>query len=80
MRNTRIRLMKNEKELTTKQLAKMVNIADTTLRSYENGSVSIESMSLATAIKLCVALDCDIADFFTESKYNKLKTIKNIRD
>lgn len=80
MEKTQIKILKRKKGYTTKQLAQLLGVPEITIRSYENGQVALENMSLKNAMRLCIALDCELKDFFTESKYKKLTTLKKIKD
>lgn len=59
---TRLKAMRNKRGLTQKQLAEKAGVSFRVLQNYEQGVKQIDHARLETLLKLCIALDCRIAD------------------
>lgn len=58
-----------EKGLTQKQLAEAANINIRVLQHYEQGTKNFDHARLDTILKICLALDCKLADIIETEEY-----------
>ena len=57
------------KGLTQKQLADSANINIRVLQHYEQGTKNFDHARLDTLLKICLALDCKLADIIENEEY-----------
>ena len=57
------------KGLTQKQLADSANINIRVLQHYEQGTKNFHHARLDTLLKICLALDCKLADIIENEEY-----------
>ena len=57
------------KGLTQKQLADSANINIRILQHYEQGTKNFDHARLDTLLKICLALDCKLADIIENEEY-----------
>ena len=55
--------------LTQKQLADSANINIRVLQHYEQGTKNFDHARLDTLLKICLALDCKLADIIENEEY-----------
>lgn len=69
--------LRKEASLSQSQLAKAADVKIQVLQQYERGVRDINGAKLLTLLKLCNALECNLADIITDE--NTLKQLKEDR-
>lgn len=67
--------LRKEASLSQSQLAKAADVKIQVLQQYERGVRDINGAKLLTLLKLCNALECNLADIITDE--NTLKQLKD---
>lgn len=67
--------LRKEASLSQSQLAKAADVKIQVLQQYERGVRDINGAKLLTLLKLCNALECNLADIITDED-----TLKQLKD
>lgn len=65
----KLKEMRQKANLTQAQLAEKANINIRMLQHYEQGSKNFDHARLDTLLKICLALDCNLADVIENEEY-----------
>ena len=72
-----LKAIRESRQLSQSQLAKLANIKLRTLQHYEQGSNDINSASLYKLLNLSIALKCSVSDIITDEELlNLIKRAK----
>lgn len=71
-RNDNLQRLRQEAGLSQSQLAKAAGINARVLQNYEQGIRDISGAKLATLLKICIALGCELKDIITDSETKEL--------
>ena len=71
-KNSRLQNTRLAAGLSQSQLAAATGLNVRTLQCYEQGAKDINNAKLATLLKLCLALDCNLCDILTYEATVKL--------
>lgn len=68
----KLKEMRQNAKLTQVQLAEKAGINLRVLQHYEQGSKNFDHARLDTLLKVCIALDCKLADVIKNEEYIEL--------
>lgn len=71
-RNDNLQRLRQEAGLSQSQLAKAAGINARVLQNYEQGIRDISGAKLATLLKICIALECELKDIITDNETKEL--------
>ena len=71
-KNEKLQRVRQETGMSQRQLAQAAGISVRVLQDYERGARDISGAKLATLLKICNALHCDIEDIITDPETIKL--------
>lgn len=65
---SKLKELRKKKGLTQKKLAEISNINLRTLQDYEIKRKSIDGAKIKTLLKLCISLNCELADILEDEE------------
>lgn len=71
-RNDNLQRLRKAAGLSQSQLAKAAGINTRVLQNYEQGIRDISGAKLATLLKICIALGCELKEIITDNETKEL--------